>query len=603
MNRTRRSLLAATTAIVGSFLAATQGAHAQQQLTSKVDIAFNRYYDYDALVAQCRRLAEAYPDLVRIEELGQSVQGRTLIAIIINNPKTGPDSGKPAMYIDGNIHGNEIQAGEVVLYSAWYLASGYGQVERITKLVDESAFYLIPSINPDGRQFWFDNANTSSSSRGGQKPTDNDRDGAADEDGPEDLDGDGAITTMWRPDPNGSHKRSETDPNRMEPVTPAIMPDGTVRRGEWSFAGSEGIDNDGDGSVNEDGPGGYDPNRNWPADWQPNHVQDGAGDYPLSLPESRCVAAFIMRHPNIAAGQSYHNAGGMILRGPGAQEREGVYGGRDRSTYDAIATSGEQMLPFYRKMVIWSDLYTVHGGFVNWLAESLGVVSFTNEMWSENRIMQNGASPNEEQERLWREHVLFGQTSLPLKEVDHPTLGKVLVGGSSKYSSRIPPPFMAEEEYHRNFAFTMFHAAQMPKIRFASTEVKDLGNGLWQVDVEIANDRLIPTRTERAAARGIGQPDRLRLTGASVVLGGFASNRFAKTVSEQRFRPATLEVEDGIPGRSSRFFRFVVRGNAGDTVGLSYVAEKASPISASVSLAPTANAAATGTPASPPAAR
>lgn len=572
-------------AACGAFLPAASSANAQQQLKGKVDIAFDRYYDYEELVGLCKKLADAYPEMATLKELGKTVQGRPLVVLIINNPKTGPDTAKPAMYIDGNIHGNEIQAGEVVVYTAWYLLSAYGSVEPLTKLLDESAFYLIPSINPDGRAFWFAGINNSSSSRGGQKPVDNDRDGVADEDGPEDLDGDGSIGVMWRPDPNGTHKRSETDPNTMVPVTPEVMPDGTIRRGQWSFAGSEGIDNDGDGQVNEDGPGGYDPNRNWPADWQPNHVQDGAGEYPLSLPESRAVAAFVDEHPNIAAGQSYHNAGGMILRGPGAQERENVYGSRDRATYDAIGSAGEQMLPFYRKMVIWSDLYTVHGGFINYLAETRGVVSFTNELWNENLIMKNGAAPTEEQDRIWRDSVLFGQTKTPLTEYNHPTLGKVLVGGSTKYSSRIPPPFMVEEEHHRNFAFTMFHAAQMPKLRFVGAEVTNLGNGLWQVDVEIANDRLIPTRTERAATKGIGQPDRLKLSGPKVLLAGFVRSRFDKTIAEQRYRPATLEVDDGIPGRSSRFFRFMVSGAAGDSVGLSYVAEKASPITMTVTLA------------------
>ncbi len=596
----RRWCAAAAVALVAPLAAQ---ATAQQQINTKFEIAFNRYYDEPELVELCRKLVAAYPELASMEEIGRSVQGRPLYAITINNPKTGPHGAKPAMYIDGNIHGNEIQAGEVVLYTAWYLLSAYGQVPALTKLVDESSFYLIPIANPDGRAFWFREANTPSTSRGGQKPTDNDRDGTADEDGPDDLDGDGSITSMWRRDPNGTHKRSETDPNTMIPVTPEVTAEGIVRRGEWSMAGSEGIDNDGDGQINEDGPGGYDPNRNWPGGWQPNHVQEGAGTYPLSLPESQAVAAFIEARPNIAAGQSYHNTGGMILRGPGTQERENAYGQRDRASYDAIATAGEAMLPFYRKMVIWSDLYTVHGGFVNYLAETLGIVSFTNELWTDNRIMQNGSGPNDEQSRIWRDSVLFGQTRAPLKEVDHPTLGTILVGGSTKYSSRIPPPFMAEEEHHRNFAFTMFHAAQMPKLRFAGVTVSELAappaggeNGLWQIDVEVANDRLIPTRTERAASKAIGQPDRLTLSGAKVLTAGFPRNRFDRAMSEQRYRPATLEVEEGISGRGSRFFRFIVEGKPKATIGLSFVAEKASPITMSLELAATA---AGSTPAAP----
>ncbi len=575
------SLALAAVCVVG-FVAAP--AAAQQQLESKVPMAFNRYYDYDELVAEFRKLADAYPEIASMQEVSTSFQGRKLWVMTINNPKTGADTAKPAMWIDGNIHGNEIQAGETVLYTAWYLLSGYGKIPAMTDLVDHNAFYLMPSVNPDGRANWFATPNTPNSSRGGLKPTDNDRDGLVDEDGPDDLDGDGSIGVMWRKDPNGNFKRSELDPNRMEPVSAEPLPDGTIRRGQWSFAGSEGIDNDGDGQVNEDGPGGYDPNRNWPSDWQPNHVQEGAGEYPLSLPESQGIAKFVLGHPNIAASQSYHNAGGMILRGPGAQDREGAYGPRDRATYDAIATAGEELLPFYRKMVIWSDLYPVRGGFVNWLAESLGAVSFTNELWSENRILQNGSGPTDEQSRRLGERLLFGQTTVPLKEFEHPTLGTVLIGGGTKYSARIPPPFMVEEEHHRNFAFTMFHAGQMPRLRFAGVETKDMGGGLWQVDVEVANDKLIPSRTERAASKGIGQPDRLTMKGGSVVLGGFLSDRFDRTVREQRYRPSTLEVEEGIPGRGSRFFRFLVAAKPGETLDLRYVAEKASMIETSVTL-------------------
>jgi hypothetical protein len=64
--------------------------------------------------------------------------------------------------------------------------------------------------------------------------------------------------------------------------------------------------------VNEDGAGGYDMNRNWPADWQPEWIQGGAGPYPLNWPETRAIGDFLLAHPNVAALQSYHNAGGMM---------------------------------------------------------------------------------------------------------------------------------------------------------------------------------------------------------------------------------------------------------------------------------------------------
>ena len=107
------------------------------------------------------------------------------------------------------------------------------------------------------------------------------------------------------------------DPRIFERVPPH-------EKGDYTRLGPEGIDNDGDGRINEDGPGGYDMNRNWPSDWQPNYVQRGAGEYPFSYPETACIGAFLVDHPNVAAVQSYHNAGGMILRGPGAESVESI---------------------------------------------------------------------------------------------------------------------------------------------------------------------------------------------------------------------------------------------------------------------------------------
>ena len=57
--------------------------------------------------------------------------------MIINNPDTGADTTKPAMYIEANIHGNEIQGGEICIYTIWYLMENYGKIDKITQLVNE----------------------------------------------------------------------------------------------------------------------------------------------------------------------------------------------------------------------------------------------------------------------------------------------------------------------------------------------------------------------------------------------------------------------------------------------------------------------------------
>lgn len=570
-NTIRRSLITMT-------LLATSGlcgtvAHAQQQIPSKVDVAWNRFYDYDEMERIVKDLVAAYPELLTLESLGKSEQGRDMWLVIMNNDETGPDTEKPTMYIDGNVHGNEIQATETVLYSIWYLTKSYGEVEALTDLVDRVAFYFVPSINPDGRAEWFANPNTPHSARTGQRPTDNDYDGQLDEDGPEDLDGDGHITRMWKFDPNGSFRRNEVDPRIIERV-----PDGV--QGELSPLGWEGIDNDGDGRINEDGPGGYDMNRNWASDWQPNSIQRGAGDYPFDRRETKAVADFILTRPNIAAGQSFHNTGGMILRGPGASYLESLYPRQDRQMYDALGKAGEDLLPFYNYWIIHSDLYTVHGGFVNWLAEGLGIASFTNELWTDRRIMPDPSRDFSDQERMhWQDRMLFGQTFTDYSEFDHPEHGKVLIGGGTKYSSRVTPPFMLEEGSHRNFAFTMFHADNMPDLRFKWAGVEHRGGDLWQVTIEIENTKLIASRLAIAARNKIGLPDMLSLTGADVVLSGQISDRFDRTMSPNEHRPDRMLIENGISGKSVSTFRFLVRGEEGKMIELNYSAEKARDIS------------------------
>lgn len=573
-----KSRLAFATAL--ALLTAPPAATPQAALPEKVSIAFNRYSDYPEILDRFRAIAGAYPDLVELRSLGRSLQGRELLVAIVTAKKTGSDRDKPAMWIDANVHGNEIQGTEAVLYTLHYLTRAYGVSKELTELLDRKALYLLPSQNPDGRAQWFARAQNSSSSRGNQRPDDDDRDGLVDEDAPDDLDGDGSITSMWQRDPFGRWKRDPVDPRIFRTVAPG-------ETGEWTRVGSEGIDDDGDGRINEDGPGGDDMNRNWPTDWQPEYVQFGAGPYPFSAPETRAIGAFILDHPNIAGVQSYHNAGGMILRGPGAKYLEGSYPQDDVRVYDEIAKLGEQLLPYYRSMVIYRDLYTVHGGFVNWTAEGLGIFSFTNEMWNESKFFQRDGAFDDEREWVARDRLRFGLTFKDYTELDHPTLGKVLVGGPNKWDSRTTPTFLLEEECHRNFAFTMVHAGAMPELKVRRTAAARVRTGLWSVSVEIENEELIPTRSGYAAQKKIGSPDLLLClppAGGAVVAGGPLDRFDDKQLAAVRHEPDRLQVNRGIPGKGSRAFRFLVGAPDGSAIKFRYVAEKATDLAFDVVL-------------------
>ncbi|MCK6485384.1 MAG: peptidase M14 [Phycisphaerae bacterium] len=562
---------------------------AQSRPAPRAPLSFNRYYNYEEMTGALRTLVAAHPELLTMKSIGKSFQGRDLWLLTLNNPRTGPDREKTAMYIDGNIHGNEVQAAEVVLYTAWYLAENYAKLPKITELVDTRAFYLLPMVNPDGRAYWFDQANTAHSSRSGQKPVDDDGDGLFDEDPPDDLDGDGNIVQMRRLDPNGPMKISPDDPRLLIPVEPNDKYTGP----RYTLLGMEGIDNDGDGRINEDGPGGYDLNRNWPAAWQPDNVQFGAGDYPLSHPEARAIAEFILDHPNIAAVQAYHNAGGMILRGPGAQYL-GEYPRGDASVYETLGRRGEKMLPFYRYMITWRDLYTVHGGFINWTFEELGIFSFTNELWSDLQMYHRRESPSMKERLEFNDYLLFGQGFVEWKPFKHPVYGDIEIGGTSRFGSRVNPGFMLEETCHRNAAFTLYHADQMPLLEISDVEIKRLdgpGDPVLQITVEVKNTRLIPTIAAIAARKNVGRRDRIELAAAEggrleVLAGGTIDNRFTAPLRFVERRPERLWVDDGLRGESVRLFRWLVRGQGKASV--TYHAQKGGRATRTFDLSPTA---------------
>ncbi len=566
------NLRALPAALLVAALAAPSAAQATR--TPRVAVAWDRFHDYEGIVDLCRRLSASRPDLCRLEWLGESFEGRAMPLLVIANAATGDEAGKSAMWVDGNVHGNEVQGAEAGVYLAWLLLERHGDLSGITELVDGRVFYICPMVNPDGRQAWFAEPNTASSSRSGRAPRDDDRDGSADEDPPNDLDGDGELLPMRVrvPAGEGSHRVSPEDRRRMESVP-------RERRRELGadllMLGLEGVDDDGDGEINEDGPGAYDLNRNWPSGWQPEWIQFGAGSHPLSEPESAHIARFLLAHHNVAAVQSFHNSGGMILRGPGTKSREDLYPRADREVYDAIANEGEAILPFYESMVIWEDLYEVHGGFVNWCAEGLGIVSFTNELWNGDQYFaerDDGASEfGEGNERRLRfdDRLLFGETFVDWHAVPHPKYGEVEVGGFRKMTGRVPPPFMIEEMLHRNAAFCVFHASQMPRLAAGAPELADAPGGARYLTLEVRNERWIPTRTAVAAAQRIGTPDIVTLEGdgLQVLAGGAGADRYDLADFEPvEHEPARLRLETGVPGHGSVRLRWVVRGNGPFTV-------------------------------------
>jgi hypothetical protein len=553
-----------------------------------LDISWDRWLDHDEMTQTMELFERTWPKFLSLSSMGKSYGGRDLWVMTINNPDTGPEENKAGMFIEANIHGNEIQGGEMCLYTIWYLMENYDRNPEIKRLVDEKVFYIAPTVNPDGRDWFLDG--TGSGARTGHVPVDSDGDGLFDEDGPDDLDGDGTIEQIRKYVPGeGTHRLHPDDPRIMEAVAP-------WEKGDWVILGSEGIDNDGDGRVNEDPPGGYDPNRNYAADWQPGYIQGGSMDYPFRLPESRATEAFLAAHPNIAGAQSYHNSGGMILRPPGAAWY-GDFPRSDIQVYDEIGENGERILPWYNYIIIWQGLYTVHGGSIDWFSDGHGAVSYSNELWNGGKYFQSPLLTEQQNENprsnifgqrsryFFDDFLEFGENFNDWEPFDHPEYGEVEMGGWGKFFGRINPRFMSLEAFHRNMAFTLYHADEMPIMAMGDTRVESMGGGLYKVQVDITNKKLIPTITARAMNNRVVRPDLLTVDGnVEIVAAGWVAdkNRPGKTQMVDQKDLNRIMIRSGHQGRTTKTMEYLVRGTG--TMEITYSAVKGGTVSTTVNV-------------------
>ncbi len=544
-------------------------AAAQNEIT--VPLRFDRYYQLDEIAAALKALRSAYPELTVLEEVGRSDEGRSIYAMTINNPKTGAPLEKPGIYIDGNIHGNEIQGGDISLYLLDYVLGNYGRNKEITELVDRICFYVVPVVNADGRYHFMTDANTPASSRSLRIPTDDDRDGLVDEDFPDDIDGDGNICQMRIKDPFGRLKTDPEDSRLMMAVKPG-------EKGEWTLLGNEGIDNDGDGQVNEDGEGYVDGNRNWGFDWVPSYVQNGSGEYPFSGAGTKALAEWLLTKTNICFGWSFHNSGGMYLRGP-SRKGLGELPAADVAVYDYVGKQAERITPGYRYLITWKDLYTVQGDSVEWLTQIMGAYGFVGEVFqvqteaftgSSEKPMEteskreSDAAPSRgitDRERIkFNDQLAQGELFKPWTAFKHPTYGDIEIGGWVKMSSRLSAPFMIKDLVHRNAMVVLFSAKHLPEVSLEVTEVLAIGKNLYRVRTRLANPRAVPTMSALAQKVNLYPKDMLSVSGekAKAVAGGVLTDIYLDKVAYKKDKPEIQFLV--VPGFGKIEHQFLVEG-------------------------------------------
>ena len=480
------------------------------------NIQFNHLYRYQDLSRIIKQFAEENPNLVRVESIGTSYEGRDIWLATVTNFASGDASEKPALWIDGNIHASELAPSSACLYFINKLVNEYGKDADITRVLDTRAYYICPRLNPDGAEWAL--ADKPKIIRSSTRPYPYDEeplDGLAEED----VDGDGRMLQMRIPDPNGPWKISPVEPRLL------VRRDPTETGGQYYRIMPEGFVKDFDGAVIrlQDTKEGLDLNRNYPMGWRQEHEQDGAGPYPTSEPEVRAQVHFMSTHPNITGMIAFHTAGGLLLR-PYSIKGDDEMPAEDLWTYQKIGQVGTEMTGYPNVSVYHDFRYhpkeIITGASDDWAFDHAGVFAWTIEVWSP--IRQAGIKdykfvdwqrehPFEDDLKLlkWSDEIVSGKAFVDWYPFDHPQLGKVELGGWDRlHAFRNPPPQFLEKELSLFPNWLVWHLLISPRLEVFEANAKHLGDSTYRVRLVVQNTGWLATYVTKIAkkkklARGV----------------------------------------------------------------------------------------------------
>ncbi len=557
-------------------------------------IAFDRFYRYAELTELLHAFAREHPQFVAIESIGQSHEGRDIWVLTITNAATGPAGEKPAFWVDGNIHSTEVAASAAALYFLNTLVTQNGQDGEVTRALDTRAFYICPRINPDGAEWAL--ADQPKWVRSSTRAYPFDEEEAAGH-VVEDIDGDGRILQMRIEDPNGLWKAHPQEPQLM------VRRDPTEVGGIYYRILPEGRYDDYDGfTLTIKRPRQrLDLNRNFPGSWRQEFEQMGAGPYPTSEPEIRAIVEFIVGHPNITGGTSFHTWSGVLLR-PFEHLSDDEMDAEDLWFYQRTGRKGTELTGYPAISVYHEFRYhpkSVIGGTFDWIYEHLGLFSWVVEIWSPMReagitnypfIDWFRDHPIEDDLKLfrWNEDKLGGAAHQPWKPFPHPQLGNVEIGGWDRFHAFGNPPLpLLEREIQRFPRWLLWQALCSPKLELVHAGAAALGDGTWKVTLVIQNTGWLPTYvSKRALARKTvrGVVAELVLPpGASLATGQLRND--AGQLEGKAYKHTGVSFWPDYNVTDDRLKReWIVRAKAGDTIGITARHERAGTIRTSVAL-------------------
>ncbi|UCB60215.1 MAG: hypothetical protein JSW72_08940 [Candidatus Bathyarchaeota archaeon] len=324
---------------------------------------WDQYHNYTAINDLLLDLNTSHPSLVEVFSIGESHWGKSIYCTRLTNENLTYE--KPEVFFVGYHHARELISAELPLYFIVSAVENYDKNLVVNRMLDLVEIYVVVALNVDA----FDVAPSNEWQRKNVHPIDEDEDGLFDEDPPDDEDGDGFIENL-------------------------VAWDGT----QYSTVRWEGVDDDGDGSLNEDWLGGVDLNRNYGYEWNSSassgsphpSAEDYRGPEPFSEPETRALRDLVLQH-EFEYAISFHSGAENIVYpwGYTSQPTQHDQIFREVAGNLSLLVGGA---PYYQA----GSWYTTSGVFDDWMYGARGIFAFTCEIYTDHTAWHHepGPEPN-----------------------------------------------------------------------------------------------------------------------------------------------------------------------------------------------------------------
>lgn len=467
----------------------------------------NHFYNYDEICAYLQSAKAAYPDIMDLQELATTEEGRVIWGITLC--KGGNPDEKPAFYVQGGIHAQEGMGITCSLNFLWTVLTNQAILDNLT-------VYILPCVNPDGSDLCV-RTGINVRSKLERVP------GLINAVVPQDLNGDGRILSMRWKDPAGFWVSLPECGDMMVPRQPGD-------KGPFYNVMTEGVVENYVGGELQRGYRDLDFNRQYAVGWKDN---PNGGDFPGNHIEPRTVMKFMSSHPNIFMIMDVHCGTRALIYGtPNNLSDARLF--RKLVTIGNEITGIEPITHANYSRRIDSPPSNLRGHIDDYCYEALGIPGITVELGNGYNSMGMTAQEVFNSELYGREliakitamHAAKGRViAEPWKPFKHPQLGDIEVGGQFHHNAYFMDPDDMIDLIPKVADYFLKVAEMVPVLAFADTSCDAVGDGIYRVRAKVINDSTLNTKILYGASGYHANRDAiyLHVEGAAEVLNSNAT--------------------------------------------------------------------------------